>query len=160
MEKEKIERWVKERKLISKSYDSGQIVSLLEKIERNMRVALAIPLSEESADVFFSQAYESLRQLGDVFWWERGYEPQYHDTSLELLKEAECLTPEQKVQLQSLSRLKDIRNDSHYRGMSALHAQAETIKELWEKAGSAILLYLKKKYAKKNNAVQPKHGGN
>ena len=142
MESQYIEKLHKEKKIILKSYEPGQIRSLLEKVERNIKVTSAISLTEESADVIFTQMYESVRQLGDVLWWLLGYEPQYHETSLEALKKAEFLTPEQKVTLQSLNRFKDIRHDSHYRGFEVSYRQAQEIKDFWNNVGVAVLKHI------------------
>lgn len=144
----------KEGRIRSKSYETGQILSLLEKIEENTKVTFAIPLTEKSADVVFTQMYELLRQLGDALWWLQGYEPQYHDISLEILKNEESLTPEQKVKLHSLSRFREIRHDSHYRGLKASYEQAQEIKEFLENVGSAILTKIKADVSKKKNGVE------
>src|SRR4030042_406632 len=121
--------------------DKNKINSVLRAIEKNVRVTLAIPLSEDSATVVFREMYESVRQLGDAKWWILGYEPKYHETSIDILKEMDI---KEKFRLNSLMRFKKIRHDANYRGTSVLAFQAREILDFWERCGKEILQILTK----------------
>ncbi|MBM3232942.1 hypothetical protein FJZ18_02120 [Candidatus Pacearchaeota archaeon] len=139
MKEEKINQFIKEKKLIKKSPDIERVRSLIISAKETMDTQLQVPLTEKSATSIFRETYESLRQLGDALWWQIGYETQTHDASIESIKEAEFLTSEQKVKTSSLDRFRTIRHDANYRGFKVSVAQAQEIIEFWKFVGKSIL---------------------
>ncbi len=123
-----------------KTAEPAKIRSLLDSIERNSKVALAIPLNGDTATVIFRELYESIRQLGDAAWWQRGYEPRNHDVYMELLRE---MPVKNQAALRQLPRYKAIRHDINYRGFRASEAQAGEIVEFWNTNGKELLALLR-----------------
>ncbi len=140
-----IEDKIKNKWLTKKTPDKKQAMSLLESSENNANEILKIDLSEKNAQIVFREMYESIRQLGDAAWNILGYVAENHEVTLEVLKESEKLSAEQKNELNWLSRFKNIRNDLNYRGFKITREQAKEIVEFWNKVGKFILEELKEK---------------
>ena len=139
MNEETIQNMVRMGELRPRSPDKEKIKSLLESIGINVKVTKAIPLTEDSATVVFREMYESVRQLGDAKWWLLGYEPKYHETSIDILKE---MNIRERFRLNFLVRFKKIRHDANYRGFRVLAYQAQEILDFWERCGKEILQIL------------------
>ena len=128
--------WIKEKRIKSRGIDKEKIKSLVNSSRLNVEVALSIALNEKSSTVIFREIYESIRQLGDVLWWLRGYEPLDHDISLEILK---GLKIKNSIELNFLDRFRKIRNDANYRGFKVSEIQAKEIITFWDKCGLEII---------------------
>ncbi len=137
-----IELWIKMGALRIRQKDLGKIKSMTNSAEVNVKVVQTIKINENTATLIFREIYESIRQLGDAKLWILGYEPLNHEVSMEILKESNI---KDKVKLNSLDRLKKIRNDINYRGFRASIQQAEEILEFWDKCCIEILDLLKKR---------------
>jgi len=124
--------------------DKERVKSIVKSAETNAGVVRNITLIEDSATVIFREIYESIRQLGDAYWWLNGFEPLNHEISLEILKE---MNIKDKIKLNHLSRFKKIRNDANYRGFKISVAQAKEIIEFWDVCGRDIIKKLYQKVA-------------
>ncbi|MEK6825906.1 MAG: hypothetical protein AABY00_03910 [Nanoarchaeota archaeon] len=144
MKEEKINQFLKDKKLVKKIPDIEIVKSLIISAEETMDTQLQIPLTEKSATSIFRETYESLRQIGDSLWWQIGYETQTHDASIESIKDSEFLSSEQKVKTNSLDRFRTIRHDANYRGFKVSIVQAQEIIEFWKFVGKPLLLKIKK----------------
>ncbi len=136
MKAESIKILAKSGILRPKQADKEMIKSLIKSVETNIKITKAIPLNEDSSTVIFREIYESIRQLGDAYWWSLGYEPQNHEISLDILKELEI---KDRIKLNFLSRFKDIRHDVNYRGFKVTANQAKEIVEFWDSCGKDII---------------------
>ena len=136
-----IQYWIMKGALRNRQKDLGKIKSMIHSAEVNAKVTQNVKINDNSATLIFREIYESIRQLGDAKLWLIGYEPQNHEVSMEILKEFGI---KDKVKLNSLDRLKKIRNDINYRGFRASIEQAEEILEFWNKCGIEISSMLKK----------------
>ena len=141
MNKEQIEQWVRGDQLRRKSLDKEKVKSMIESSTTNMSIVKTIPLTEHSAILIFRETYESIRQLGDARWWLQGYEPRNHEVSMEVLREIDI---KEKTRLNHLSRFKNIRNDTNYRGFKVTLAQAKEIVDLWDACSQEIISILLK----------------
>jgi len=135
-----VARLVRTEQLRPKSAEPPKVRSLLDSIENDSRVTLAIPLSPETATVIFRELYECIRQLGDAAWWQRGYEPRNHEVSIEILQGLRT-----DAALHHLPRFKAIRHDINYRGFRASEAQAREVIAFWNTCGKALLALLRAK---------------
>lgn len=135
------ESWIIRRGLRNRQRDIEKIKSMINSSEVNAIVTKDIKLNENTATLIFREIYESIRQLGDAKLWLLGYEPLNHEVSMEILKEFDI---KDKVKLNSLDRIKKIRNDINYRGFRASIEQSKEILEFWDKCGIQILNLLKK----------------
>jgi|SRR3989338_4781309 len=147
MKEERIEYLVKTKQIVKKTFDKGITKSLLNSSKNNAEVILSIPLNEKNATIILRELYESIRQLGEAMWWLKGYAPQSHDVSLEILKEIDFLKDTQKVKLNYLDRFKTIRHDANYRGFKVSEAQTKEIIEFWNNVAKEILSHLEKQLA-------------
>lgn len=145
MKEDKTLNLVNSRQIIKVSPDKKRALSLIESSENNAEVSLSIKLNDKTATTIFREIYESIRQLGDALWWTDGYNPQNHDVSMEILKELDFLTSEQKVKLNSLDRFKSIRHGANYKGFKVSIEQANEIIEFWNNIGKDILKHLTRK---------------
>lgn len=145
MKEDRIEQLIKSRQLLKKGTDKNLAISLISSAETSAEVALSLKLTEKNSISIFRELYESIRQLGDAEWWILGYESQNHDVSLEILKEFDFLSAEQKIKIQFLDRFKTIRHDANYRGFKISIVQAEELIEFWKFVCRDIISYLKKK---------------
>jgi len=136
---------VRARILKRKQKDIEKIKSLINSVERNMRVILKIFLDENSATIIFREIYESIRQLGEAKWGLLGYEPLNHEISLDGIKE---INLKDKVKLNFLGRFKKIRNDANYNGFQVSIDQTKEIIEFWDKCGKEALEILRKEINK------------
>ena len=143
MKDERILRLINSKQIIKVSSDKNRALSLIESSENTSEVALAIDINEKSATTIFRESYEAIRQMGDALWWMEGYNPQNHDVSMEILKDLNFLTSEQKVKLNSLDRFKSIRHGANYKGFKISVEQAREIIEFWKFVAKDILKYLK-----------------
>jgi len=140
MKGEEINALIKVKALRLRETDKEKVKSMVESAKINVKIALSIPLTEESATVIFREIYESVRQLGDASWWLLGYEPLNHEISLEILKEADIKA---KVKLNFLERFKKIRDDANYRGFRVTVSQAEEIIIFWKECAVEIITKIK-----------------
>lgn len=144
MNKEKLQQLLKDKHIVKKSPDKEIVKSLLNSAGDAVETQIEKTLTEKSATSIFREVYEALRQLGDALWWMEGYEAQRHEASIEIIKTADFLTPEQKVKTLALDRLKTIRHDINYRGFKVSVSQAEEIIDLWNSVSKSIHSFLKK----------------
>src|SRR3989344_5311157 len=142
MKEEIIKSLAKTGILRARQKDSEKIRSMLSSAEVNIKVTKTIPLSEDSATLIFREVYESIRQLGDAYWWTLGYEPSNHEISMDILKE---LSIKESVKLNYLSRFKQIRHDANYKGFRVTTAQAKEIIEFWDSCSKDIIEIIKSK---------------
>lgn len=142
MKKEFIPVWLKTGIIRKRQKDDEKIKSMIHSAEINVKVTKNIPLNDDTATLIFREMYESIRQLGDAQWWILGYEPNNHEISMEALKDFDI---KEKVKLNSLDRLKQIRHDINYKGFRASENQAKEIVEFWDICGKEILNILKQK---------------
>ncbi len=141
MNSEFIERFLRTDQLRKRLPDKERVKSMIELATINMNVVKTIPLSDKSAILVFRETYESIRQLGDARWWTLGYEPRNHEVSMEILKELDI---KEKIRLNHLNRLKNIRNDANYRGVKVSTNQAQEILEFWNVCSDDIISILLK----------------
>lgn len=130
---------IKQGSLRRRIFDSEKIKSMIEFSESNARAVKKIILSEENATIIFRELYESIRQLGEAFWWINGCEPigiGSHTITLDILKELDI---KEKTQLNYLERFKKIRHDANYRGIKVLLSHAEEIISFWDKCSKDII---------------------
>ncbi len=142
MNQDKIDIFLKNKRIRIRNFDKERIKALIVSSDSNANAASSILKINNTATIIFREIYESIRQLGDAFWWLLGYEPQDHEISLEILKE---LKIEQNVKLNFLDRFRKIRNDANYRGFKVSLLQAEEILDFWNRAGREIINLLNKK---------------
>ncbi len=121
----RIEQHVKKGRLRIREKDPAKIASLLHSAEVNAGVVLSMSLTEVTATVIFQRIYESIHQVADALWLEKGYEARDHDTSLEIFKEFYISGDE-------LDYYKGIRNEATYRGYLVHKHQAEKIIVFWK----------------------------
>jgi hypothetical protein len=145
MKKVFIPVWLKTGIIRNRQRDNEKIKSMINSAEINVKVTKNIPVNDETATLVFREMYESIRQLGDARWWLLGYEPTNHEISMEVLKDFDI---KEKVKLNSLDRLKQIRHDINYKGFRASVNQAKEILEFWERCGKEILKILKEEVQK------------
>ena len=141
MKEEIIETLVKSGILRTRQIDSERIKSMVKSAEINAKIAISVPLDENSATLIFREIYESVRQLGDAVWWSQGYEPSNHEISIKILKEMDI---KEKIKLNFLDRFKKIRHDANYRGFRVTISQAEEMIDFWNKCGNDIIQILLK----------------
>lgn len=146
MKEENIKILVKAGILRPRQIDAEKINSMIRSAELNIKVIKNLSFNEESATVIFREAYESIRQLGDAYWWVLGYEPSNHEISLESLKELEI---KDKLKLNHLPRFKQIRHDANYKGFKVTMAQSKEILEFWDSCSKDIIFIIKSKMNKK-----------
>ncbi len=132
--------WIIKKGLRNRQKDLEKIKSMINSAEINAIVTKEIKLNENSATLIFREIYESVRQLGDAKLWLSGYEPLNHEVSMDILKEFDI---KDRVKLNSLDRLKKIRNDINYRGFRTSINQTEEILDFWDKCGADVLKILK-----------------
>lgn len=142
MKQESINAMVKTGILRVKQLDKEKIKSLIKSAETNAEVAKDVKLNENSATLIFREIYESVRQLGDAYWWSLGYESQNHEVSMDILKEMDI---KNKIKLNHLSRFKQIRHDANYRGFMITTQQAEEILDFWNGCGKDIINKIKER---------------
>ena len=140
MNEENIKRLIKEGRIRLRSIDKEKIKSLAISSKSNAEVAFSIDLNEKNSTVIFREIYESIRQIGDAMWWQKGCEPLDHDISLEILKN---LNIKNNLELNFLDRFRKIRNDANYRGFKVTESQAKEIISFWNKSGLEILELIK-----------------
>jgi len=145
MKKEQIEQWARGDQLRKRSLDKEKVKSMIESSTMNMAIVKTVSLTKQSAILIFRETYESIRQLGDAYWWLRGYEPRNHEVSMEILKEMDI---REKVRLNHLSRFKTIRNDTNYRGFKVTVGQAKEILEFWDVCSPEMVSQLLKELQK------------
>jgi hypothetical protein len=133
--------WIRTDQVRKRQPDRMRVASMIEASKINARVALSVPLTEDSATLVFREIYESIRQLGDATLWQLGYEPRNHEVSMDALKGLELHDP---VPLNNLSRFKRIRNDANYRGMKVSTSQANEIMQFWQSHGDEIIRQLRR----------------
>lgn len=136
MKEEDIERLLNTGRLRKREIDKEKIKSLIELAKLNVKVIKRLRLNEDSATVVFRDIYESIRQLGDAFWWVSGYEPLSHEISLDILKDLDI---KEKLKLNHLNRFKNIRHDANYRGFKISYSQAREIIEFWNKTSKEMI---------------------
>ena len=141
MKKDELDNLVKKGTLRIRESDIQRVRSIIAVAEKNANFTKTLSITERSSNLIFREIYESIRQLGDAKWWLMGYEPRTHDISLDILKEMEI---KEKIKLNSLERLKKIRHDLNYRGISTTLEQTREIIEFWNKCGEEIIKILKK----------------
>lgn len=141
MKRENIEIWKKTGIIRIVRKDIEKVKSIVKSAKDNAEVTLSIPLNEKSATLIFREIYESIRQLGEAKWLLLGYEPQNHDISLEILKDAEI---KEKIKLNHLERYKRIRHDANYQGFKIFESQAKEIIEFWRLCGKDIVNLIEK----------------
>ena len=141
MNKENIAALQKVGVLRPKQMDKEKAKSLLYSAITNVEVVKTIAINEKSATLIFREAYESIRQLGDIKWWTLNYETDNHDISLDALKDMDI---KERVILNHLDRFRKIRHDANYRGFRVSEAQAKEILEFWDRAGKEIIEVLRK----------------
>lgn len=144
MKDERILQLVKSKQIFKVSSDKERALSLIESAENTAEVALEMELNEKRTTAIFRELYESIRQLGDALWWIKGYNPQNHEVSIEILKDIDFISSEQKVKLNSLERFKSIRHSANYRGFKVSLSQAQEIIDFWNNVGKDILKNIKK----------------
>ena len=142
MKDEVIKSLVKTGILRARQKDNEKIMSMIKSAEVNVKVTKTIALNEDSATLIFRELYESIRQLGDAYWWALGYEPSNHEISMDILKE---LNIKENVKLNYLSRYKQIRNDANYKGFRVTNSQANEILDFWEACSKDIIEIIKLK---------------
>ena len=142
MKDEIIKSLVKTGILRARQKDNEKIMSMIKSAEVNVKVTKTIALNEDSATLIFRELYESIRQLGDAYWWALGYEPSNHEISMDILKE---LNIKENVKLNYLSRYKQIRNDANYKGFRVTNSQANEILDFWEACSKDIIEIIKLK---------------
>jgi len=146
MKEESIKTLLKAGILRIRQKDVEKIKSMIQSAEINTRVTKSVSLNEDSATLVFREMYESIRQLGDAYWWALGYEPSNHEISLEALKE---LSIKNSVKLNFLSRFKELRHDANYKGFRVTSAQAKEIIEFWDSCSKDIIEIIKSKLQEK-----------
>lgn len=142
MKEEIIKSLVKAGILRTRVIDNEKIKSIIESSEVNVKVAKTVSLTEDSATLVFRELYESVRQLGDAYWWVLGYEPSNHEISLEALKE---LNIKESVKLNYLNRFKQIRHDANYKGFRVTSFQTKEILDFWNSCSNDIIRIIKSK---------------
>lgn len=147
MKEEMIRLLVKTGILRVRQADNERIKSMVNSAEVNAKVAKTVALSEDSATLIFREIYESVRQLGDAYWWTSGYEPSNHEISVDILKE---LHISGSVKLNYLSRFKQIRHDANYKGFRVTSSQAREIIEFWDSCSKEIIGIIKSKLNEKH----------
>lgn len=140
MDDKRIHWLLSERRIRKRERDKDKIKSIVVASITNSEVALGIGLNEKSSTLVFREIYESIRQLGDAFWWKEGFEPLDHDVSLEILKGVKI---KNNVRLNFLDRFRKIRNDANYRGYKVTKEQAEEICDFWKSCGLEIAHLIK-----------------
>ena len=143
-----IKTLIKSGILRARQTDKEKIKSMINSAEVNAAVARNISLNEDSATLIFREIYESIRQLGDAFWWFLGYEPANHEISLDILQE---LPVEERVKLNFLGRFKQIRHDANYKGFRVSIPQAKEIIDFWDICGREMIKLINKKL--QNNRI-------
>ncbi|HLC96000.1 MAG TPA: hypothetical protein VJH97_01645 [Candidatus Nanoarchaeia archaeon] len=136
MKEEIIKSLAKTGILRARQKDSEKIRSMLSSAEVNVKVTKTVPLSEDSATLIFREVYESIRQLGDAYWWTVGYEPSNHEVSMDILGE---LSIKDSVKLNYLGRFKQIRHDANYKGFRVTMSQAREILDFWDSCSKDII---------------------
>lgn len=136
MKQDQIKILVKAGILRIRQRDNEKIRSMLKSAEINVTVTKKVPLDEDSATLIFREIYESIRQLGDAYWWLLGYEPSNHEISLDILKD---LTITDSIKLNFLSRFKQIRHGANYQGFRVSIPQAKEILDFWNSCGKEII---------------------
>ena len=136
MKKEIVEMLVKTDQIRIRQADFEKIKSMIQSAKINAKIAMSVPLNDDSATLIFREVYESIRQLGDAKWWLVGFEPRNHEVSMDILKEANI---KEKVILNRLSRFKRIRNDANYRGFRVSVEQAKEIIDFWNNCAKEII---------------------
>lgn len=136
MREEDIERLLNTGRLRIRTVDKEKIKSLIELSKLNVKIIKKLKLNEDSATVIFREIYESIRQLSDAIWWISGYEPLNHEISLDILKDLDI---KEKLKLNQLNRLKNIRHDANYRGFKVSSSQAREMIEFWNKTSKEII---------------------
>ena len=132
---------IKNKKLRAREANKEKIKSLIESAKNNVEVVSSLPVTEKNATVIFREIYESIRQLGDARFWILGYEPLDHIISLDSLK---SLDIKEKVKLNHLDRLKQIRHDANYRGFNVSASQAQEILDFWKVCAKEIIIFITK----------------
>lgn len=148
MKEDIIETLVKSGILRIRQIDKEKIKSMINSAEVNAGVARNISLNEDSATLIFREIYESIRQLGDAFWWLLGYEPANHEISMDILQE---LPVKERVRLNFLGRFKQIRHDANYRGFRVSMPQSKEIIDFWDICGREMIKLIKEKL--QNNKI-------
>ena len=133
---------IRARILRKRQVNINRIKSLINFAEKNVKMTKTISLNEDTATIVFREIYESVRQLGDVSWWMRGYEPLNHEISLDGLKE---INIKEKIKFDFLPRFKKIRHDANYKGFKVSVSQAKEIIDFWDKCGKEIIKIIKTK---------------
>lgn len=141
MKNERIDFLISTDQLRKRSLDKERVKSMIESATANVGIVKTVPLTEKSAILIFRETYESVRQLGDAYWWLLGYEPRNHEVSMEVLKDMDI---KERVKLNHLGRFKTIRNDANYRGLKVTEAQAREILEFWDTCSEEIISLLLK----------------
>lgn len=144
MKREYIDSLLNSRALRIREIDKDKIKSILGSAIINAEVAKEIKLNDRTATLIFREIYESIRQLGEAYWWILGYEPVgygAHGVSLDSLQD---LNIKEKTKLNFLDRFKQIRNDANYRGFRVSESQAKEIIEFWDKCGKEVSEILSK----------------
>lgn len=136
MKDENIKILVRAGILRQRQKDNEKIKSMINSAEINAKVTRTIQLNDESATLIFREMYESVRQLGDAYWWAIGFEPSNHEISLEALKE---LKIKESVKLNQLNRFKQIRHDANYKGFRVTISQAKEIINFWDSCSKEII---------------------
>lgn len=141
MRKEIINTLIKSRMLRARQIDKERIKSLLKSAEINAAFVKKLEITDENATLVLREIYESIRQLGEAYWWLLGYEPLNHEISLEILKEMEI---RDKIKLNFLGRFKQIRHDANYRGFRVLISQAKEILDFWNSCSKDFIKIINK----------------
>src|SRR3989344_2787766 len=136
MKEEIIKSLAKTGILRARQKDSKKIRSMLSSAEVNVKVTKTVPLNEDSATLIFREVYESIRQLGDAYWWTVGDEPSNHEVSMDMLGE---LSIKDSVKLNYLCRFKQIRHDANYKGFRVTMSQAREILDFWDSCSKDII---------------------
>ncbi len=142
MKQEQINILVKTNILRIRQRDNEKIKSMLKSAEINVNVAKKVPLDENGATLIFREIYESIRQLGDAYWWLLGYEPSNHEISLDALKDLDI---KDNIKLNFLSRFKQIRHGANYQGFRVSIPQAKEILDFWDSCGKEIIKIINSK---------------
>lgn len=147
MKEEIIKSLVKTGILRTRQKDNEKIKSMIKSAEVNVKVTKTVSLNEDSATLIFREVYESIRQLGDAYWWTLGYEPSNHEISMEALK---ALSIKESVKLNYLNRFKQIRHDANYKGFRVTSSQAKEILDFWDSCSKDVIEIIKSKLQEKN----------
>ncbi len=142
MKKEEIDLMLSEKMIRKRSPDRFRAESLIKAALVNADFARMSPVEEKTATGIFRELYEAFRQLGDAKWWMLGYEPvDSHKASMKVLMSAEIRN---SFKLQTLDRLRIIRNDANYRGELVKKEQAVEILSLWNEVSENLIKWIKK----------------